>query len=233
MSLVWYAVPTAAKPEYSRPCFDAWRDMGYKVAILFEGEAQHALQADLKLCEPPYRGYGMSVNRLAKAVLEHDPDCQIVVSGGDDVYPCQTKRADKIAAEFIEHFGGTLGVMQPHGDELHHTHDGKGYILDTAAWSPWMGREWCERAFMGRGPMHPGFYHYWSSTNLQDVAVWLGLYWQRADIIQRDDNWKRSARAHLGRPPYLYKAKAMGAADYALYKRLQDEGYPECGLKPL
>jgi hypothetical protein len=233
MSVVWYITPTAAPLPQATVCFAAWRERGYSIAVIAENEDRRALPVDLCIVRPKYFGYSEAVNVLAKTVLERDPECQIVVLGGDDVYPCQAKVPEEIAAEFIEYFDGTLGLMQPHGDKKHHTHDTGKYIQDTAAWSPWCGREWCERAFMGAGPRHPDFFHYWGDTNLLDVAVWLGRYTHRPDIIQRDDNWKRSKRAHLGRPSYLYKAKAKSVEDKALYDRLKAEGYPGCGLLPV
>lgn len=206
--------------------------MGYGTAIIIlDEEERKKLPADLVLLHKNnlYPGFARSVNRIVRWVLDKDPECQIIVTGGDDVYPDRTRFADEIAGEFIEHFKGTLGVMQPHGDEWHHTHDGLGYILDTCAWSPWMGREWCERAYMGRGPLHEGFYHYWNDYNLKQVAEWLGLYWRRPDLIQGDDNWKRN-RKHLGRPKYLYEASARAKADKLLAERLEAEGFPGCGL---
>lgn len=211
--------------------------MGYKTAIIILDDKllskrRSKLPADIVLVQREYPGYNRSVNRIVRWVLDDRRDCQIVVTGGDDVYPDQTKRADEIAEEFIDHFGGTLGIMQPHGDDAHHRQNDGSYALDTAAWSPWMGREWCERAFMGLGPTHEGFYHYYGQTNLLQVAERLGVFWRRPDLIQRDDNWKRSARKHLGRPPYLKKAEEMGPADRALCKRLEAKGYPGCGLLP-
>jgi hypothetical protein len=208
--------------------------MGYGTAIIvLDDEGRRNLPADLVLVQPKYPGFAKSVNRISRWVLDNQPSCQIIVTAGDDVYPDQTKRADEIAGEFIEHFHGTLGVMQPHGDEWHHTHhDGKSYIFDTCAWSPWLGREWCERSYMGRGPLHEEFYHYWNDYNLLQVAEWLGLFWRRPDIIQRDDNWKRDRR-HLGRPKYLQEARARTAADKALAQRLEAEGFPGCGLLPV
>jgi hypothetical protein len=94
-----------------------------------------------------------------------------------------------------------------------------------------MGREWCERAYMGRGPLHDGFYHYWNDYNLKQVAEWLGLYWRRPDLVQGDDNWKRN-RKHLGRPKYLYEAAERRREDAELARRLEIEGFPGCGLLP-
>jgi hypothetical protein len=230
---VCYAFPTACPIPQARACLEAWRDMGYGTAIIvLDQDERPKLPADIVLVQAEYPGFAKSVNRIARWVLHERPECQIIVTAGDDCYPDQTKRANEIAEEFIEHFHGTLGVMQPSGDEWHHTHDGKGYIQDTCAWSPWLGREWCERSYMGRGPLHEGFYHYWNDYNLLKVAEWLGVFWRRADIIQPDYNWKRD-RYHLGRPKYLYEAKKRTGADKALAQRLDAEGYPGCELLPL
>ena len=83
------------------------------------------LRADVTSAPGAYQGYGLAVNTLAKHVLALDPECQIVVTAGDDVFPCQTKRADEIADEFLEHFGGTLGVMQTAGNKAHHRGEGR------------------------------------------------------------------------------------------------------------
>jgi hypothetical protein len=234
LSRVFYAFPTACPIPQARACLEAWKDMGYGTAVIVLDDERKHLPADLVLLHEgnQYPGFAKSVNRIARWVLGNQPSCQIIVTAGDDCYPDQNKRADEIADEFIEHFHGTLGVMQPHGDEWHHNHDGKGYIPDNCAWSPWLGREWCERSYMGKGPLHEGFYHYWNDRNLLQVAKWLGLYWVRPDIIHRDDNWKRDRR-HLGRPAYLYEARRRTAADKALALRLQAEGFPGCGLLPV
>jgi hypothetical protein len=234
MSRVYHAFPTAAPLPQSLACIEAWKAMGYGTAIIVLDEPERRkLPADIVQIHEgnKYPGFAVSTNRIAYLTLKTDPECQIIIAGGDDVYPDQNKRADEIADEFIEHFGGTLGVMQPHGDEWHHTHDRRGYIADNAAWSPWLGREWCQRAYMGRGPLNPDFYHYYNDTNLFQVAQWLGLLWVRPDVVHGDRNWKRE-RKHLGRPVYLREAKRRNAADAALCAQLQTEGFPGCGLLP-
>jgi hypothetical protein len=231
---VWFVLPTACPQRFAQRCFDAWRDQGYKVAIIRDEKDSWPLSADICLRQPEYLGYGLAVNKLAKHVLAVDPSCYVIVVAGDDIYPCTTKRADEIAGEFLEHFRGTLGVMQTHGNEGHHRAKDGSYVPDTVAWSPWLGFSWIKRAYEGAGPIHPGFYHYWSTTNLHDVANRLGLYWYRTDIIQWDDNWKHtdSKRKRLGKPKYIYKAKERVPADHALYLSIKANGYPGCGLLP-
>jgi hypothetical protein len=229
---VWFAIPTAASAELAKHCLKAWRSQGYKIAIIREEKDDWPLPSDLCIRTSNYAGYARSVNTLAANVLALDPDCQVVVTAGDDVYPCMTKRADEIEAEFLDHFGGTLGVMQTQGNDGHHREADGSWTPDHVAWSPWLGREWCKRAYMGAGPFHPGFFHYWGAQNLHDVAIRLGLYWYRTDIIQWDDKWTNpdSSRKHLGRPPYIKKCKAKAPKDHDLYRLLRDQGYPGCGL---
>lgn len=232
---VWFCIPTAAPQAFAQGCLDAWKAQGYATAIMRDVKDDWSLQADVILRQETYLGYGLAVNTLSKHVLAKDPECQIIVTAGDDVYPCQTKCADEICAEFLEYFGGTtMGVMQTAGNKWHHRKKDRRFVPDTVCWSPWLGREWCERAYMGAGPIHPGFYHYWSTTNLWDVAERLGVIWYRTDIIQHDDNFQHrdSKRRHLGRPAYISKAKVKGKADRDLYLRLEAEGYPGCGLLP-
>jgi hypothetical protein len=234
MSRVWFAIPTAARVDLATHCLKAWRNQGYKTAVIRDLKDKWFLPADITLRQKAYQGYALAVNTLAKHILSTDPECEIVVTAGDDVYPCEYKMADEIADEFVAHFGGTLGIMQPRGNESHHRAKDGSYVADSSAWSPWMGREWCERAYMGAGPFHPDFYHYYSGTNLYDVAIRLGYYWQNDDIMQWDDKWKYadSSRRHLGQPEYIWKCKAKAAKDRALYLRLEAEGYPGCGLLP-
>jgi hypothetical protein len=235
MSRVWLTIPTAARQRLAQGCLDAWRDQGYKTAVIRNLKDGWPLRADYCLTQPAYQGYGLAVNALAKHVLAADRECQVIVAAGDDVYPCQTKRADEIADEFLAHFGGTLGVMQPHGNAGHHRGKDGRYVPDNVCWSVWLGREWCERAYMGAGPIHPRFFHYYSTTNLWDVALDLGLLWYRYDIIQWDDNWEHvdSKRRSFGMPPYIMRAKLKGQMDKELYFRLKAEGHPGCGLLPL
>lgn len=231
---VWFAIPTAAPANLAKYCLESWKAQGYKTAIIRDEKDDWPLPSDICLRVPEYIGYPKSVNKLAKHILAIDPDCQIVVTAGDDVFPCRTKSADEIAAEFIEHFGGTLGVMQTQGNDGHHREADGSWSSDFVAWSPWFGREWCQRAYMGAGPFHPGFYHYWGAQNLHDVAIRLGLYWYRTDIIQWDDKWSNpdSTRKHLGRPSYTRKLKRKSREDQAFYQLLKAQGYPGCDLRP-
>src|SRR5258708_96797 len=89
----------------------------------------------------PYPGYAQAVNGLVRGVLEWDPTCNWIVTGGDDVFPDPNHTADEIAEQCRQHFAWqncrvnpegiycpperrnalnrefeTFGVMQPTGD---------------------------------------------------------------------------------------------------------------------
>ena len=219
MARVWYGVPSGRQVEEAQACFDAWRDMGYAVAAT---RKEPDLRVDHMLCLPKYPGLWVGTNELARAVLAADPECEIFVTGGDDVYPDQTQRADEIADEFIAHFGGTLGVMQPTGDRL-------PWSPLHCCWAPWLGREWCRRAFLGRGPAEPSFWHYYGDYYLRLAAERLGLLWVRPDLTQEHRKWRKVTRR---RPEHLVRSKQMWQTDKDLCHVLVSSGFIGADLLP-
>jgi hypothetical protein len=213
----YHAIASARPVAQAQECFSAWRDMGYGVASIRD---RHDLDLDFLLILPEWHGLWQATNTLSAHVLEQDPECQVIVAAGDDVWPDQTKRADEIADEFVEHFHGTLGVMQPVGVVL------KGH--SRICWSPWLGREWCRRAFCGVGPTEPRFFHYFGDAYLQLVAERLGLLWEwRGLSHDHKMNWKK---LQIERPPHLYKAKDMWLTDRNLFNWLIAAGFPDAEL---
>ena len=85
----------------------------------------------------------------------------------------------------------TFGVMQPTGDRWGDNEssraafgENRGAEIDRIAGSPWMGREWCERAYLGNGPMPDFYHHLYIDEELQEVATRLGVFWQCRDLTQ-------------------------------------------------
>ena len=190
---VWFAIPSCRSATEAEPLLAKWRELGYKIALLRQGEP---LDADLTILTDHYRGWAPSINVLVRAILVIDPDAQWIVSGGDDTEPDPNLTAEEIGWECAAYFEGTalacrpesgFGVMQPTGDlELW-----PGSAIDKFAGSPWMGREFCERMYGGSGPLFDGYHHMFADEELQEVATKLGVFWQRPDLTHKHMHWGR------------------------------------------
>jgi biotin operon repressor len=180
VSAVWLTIPSIRPNGGTIPL---WRERGYRVAVLRQGER---IEADLCIPTDHYLGWAKSINTLVSVILGYDPDAQWICAGGDDTLP-DDHAPDEIARECTEHFGGTFGVMQPTGDlKLW-----PGSAIDKFAGSPWMGREFCDRMYGGTGPLWGGYYHMHADEELQNVATKLGVFWQRPDLIHKHMHWGR------------------------------------------
>jgi hypothetical protein len=203
---VWFCIPSAKPAAEAQACVHAWRAMGYKVALYRDAAniSEPTIDADLVI-NREYEGYARAVNMLAQIVLASDARCDWIVTGGDDTIPDQTKLADVIALECTQHFAGTFGVMQPTGDRwgadpAQPNFVGSAYI-DRVAGSPWLGRDWCETANNGAGPLHPDFYHMFVDEFLIESARKQRSFWQRPDLTHFHDHWAR--RAGNAMPGYI------------------------------
>lgn len=206
----------------ARLCFQQWRDRGYQVAVLAEDlGALHQLDVDLVVQNEVYPGYAASINRLTKAVLAADPECQVVVAMADDIFPDTMRHPEDIATLFVEHFGGTLGVMQPIADPW--SIDGIAPQATKVAGSPWLGRDWCRRAFGGRGPLPDCYHHMFCDQHLQEVAIKLGLFWQNPDVAQIHQHWMRLGNSM---PEHIMHAHEAWNADEAMFLKMRQEGFP-------
>ena len=223
---VWVAFPSAAPLGQAALCVRMWQTQGYKVAIAAEDGRTCA--ADWVWRQATYSGYASAVNLLAKTIMANDGACDWIVAAGDDMFPDPRLRADEIAAQCTEHFNGTLGVMQPWGDS---------WALPTSeipqarrvAGSPWLGREWCERANMGRGPLWPEFYHCWADNFLAETAEAMGLLWWREDLSHRHEHYLRHGRPA---PEHARHAYDRFDDDQELFVRLKASGFPGSELLP-
>ena len=220
---VYFAIPSCRPAAEAEPVLAKWRAAGYRVAVLRQGEL---VNADVTIPTDRYLGWAASINILARFILEHDAGAQFIVSGGDDTEPDARASAKAIAAECQNHFDGTFGVMQPIGDlELW-----PGSAIDKFAGSPWMGREFCQRMYQGHGPMFEGYHHNWADEELQEVAIKLGVFWQRPDVTHRHNHWMRTG-SERPQPP-SWSAIAQDYQDYhALFRSRKARGFP--GHDPL
>ncbi len=196
---VWFAIPSI-RPNGGT--IQIWRDHGYKVAVLRQGDP---IDCEIQIPTGEYLGWAPSVNILARRIIKHDPSAEWIVTGGDDYEPDMEHSPEEIAAECYNWFAkdaftpcSTFGVMQPTGDRWGDTPaaraqygENRGAYIDRIAGSPWMGREWCKRAYQGNGPMFGGYKHMYADEELKEVAEKLGVYWARRDIGQLHKHWGR------------------------------------------
>lgn len=180
---VWFAIPSASV-ERCRDVLPKWREMGYKTAVL-QNRERGEIPADVTVWSDHYPGWPGSINILARDVVPRS--APIIVSGGDDMLPDPNVPARDIAAQFLERFPDTFGVMQPHGDDF----------LETAQFcgSPWLGRAWCDRMYGGTGPMFQGYVHHGADDELFWVARCMGALWSRPDLSQYHDHFLREGEA--------------------------------------
>lgn len=183
---VWFCIPSKRPRAEAQACIDRWRSMGYLVAIRRD-IGDEIVDCDI-LQYGTYEGYAKAVNGLIADVMKFDTDAQWFVTGGDDTDPDPNKQAGEIAEECGINFmqpefdgadayeKGTFGVMQPTGDRY------AGGSIDRIAGSPWIGREFCERAYGGNGPYWPEYRHMFVDEEIRDVAVMLGVYRMRRDL---------------------------------------------------
>lgn len=233
---VWLCIPSARPVAEVNACMDKWRDMGYKIALWRDSRDGGLPEFDAMIVDK-YQGYARAVNELSKLVLE-DPTCDWIVCAGDDTAPDPTKRANEIAAECTEYFARkyrtaerachrpeTFGVMQPTGDPWS---DHQGRIIERIAGSPWLGREWCRRAYGGHGPLWPEYTHCFADEELQLVAQKFGVFWQRPDLTHMHSNWARERGMAEDMPAFLAEANSpQHWAKYsALFNQRKAAGFP-------
>lgn len=214
---VWFAIPSA-NPDNCRARLPVWRDMGYRIAVL-QNWRRAEIPADIVVWSDSYPGWPGSVNLLCREIVPKS--APIIVTGGDDMLPDPTMTAQEIAAQFLERFPDTFGVMQPTGD---------GYMsCDGYCGSPWLGRAWIERAYRGGGPMWAEYTHNWADKELRWVAKGLRALWMRPDLTHRHEHFSRAGEE---RPDYWSAAVApKDRADVELFLSRKWTRFP--GHEPL
>jgi hypothetical protein len=237
---VWLVCPSARPVEHVAKWAAAWRERGYEVAILRnDGQSVGCTMGMLSFQVSQYRGYAVAVNylidELIEPLFEADPGAEWFIAAGDDIFPDPDHTAGEIAKELDEHFGGTYGVCQPTGDRYgeerrspHPLIKQQAYI-DRVAGSAWIGREFCQRAYNGKGPLWHEYFHNGVDEELQELAIKLGVFWQRPDLIHRHDHWARERGTPM--PDFLIKANA-GWDDYKkLFAARKAAGFPDYEVK--
>jgi hypothetical protein len=213
---VWFVLPTASAANCAKT-LPAWRERGYRVAAL-QDRSRFACDADVVVHAEAYPGWPGTVNRLFREVVP--ASCPVIVSGGDDMYPDPDRRAHELAEQFLDHFGGTFGVMQPHGDAFEET--------DQFCGSPWLGRSWMESMYGGSGGMCAAYTHHFADDELYWVARGMGALWSRRDVTQYHDHFRRRGEPA---PEYWNRSvQASDARDTLMFIQRSRHGFP--GYEP-
>jgi hypothetical protein len=254
---VWLCIPSARPPEEAEKVLKLWRERGYKIALWRDGNAsliewsEH--NVDLCVTMRTYPGYGRAVDMLVQYVIENREDAEWFIAAGDDTEPDPNHSAEEIARECSDHFYSlnarnrdqiteqwdTFGVMQPTGDRWHEGVGGfSNAPIDRVAGSAWYGREYCRRMYQGNGPLFSGYKHMYVDEEAQEVALRMGVFWQRRDLIQRHNHWGRGENdKSLVRdpvlPPHLLKWNTKEHWDESkkLFLERRAAGFP--GHEPL
>ena len=237
-----------------------WRDDQYAPQNEAYAIDCHAIPTelccDIMIVSPKYPGYAVAVNTLIAHVMEKDPNMQFCVASGDDTFPEPSKHADEIAFECTQHAfklhgkqcGGcqidsnliaTFLVMQPTGDRWQDTPQSRamfgehrGALIDRVAGSPFIGREFARRMYGGKGPYWPGYTHQFVDQELQEVAIKMGVFWQRRDLTHYHAHALRTEGIEIGPrkplPAFLIEAnsKAHWEKYSALFKEREVAGFP-------
>jgi len=211
---VWYAIPSASMIR-AGACLHKWRRRGFRTAVMIDPGTvvDHTNLADRVICVDPYPGYWQASVMLCRDVLD---TADIVVCGGDDIYPDPDANPQRIAAEFYERFPDGFGVMQPTGDDLDGT--------DRICGSPWFGKAWIEEAYDRNGPFWPGYEAFFGDEDLFNVAKMLGVLWQRPDLTQFHDHWIRPGGPK--KTDYQIRNDRFWEYDQKLFNERKAAGFP-------
>ena len=211
---IWYAIPSINE-ERCNKSFDKWKEMGYKTcALLDRGVQWQPKHADMILYTPGvYEGYYRSFIHMAKTIGR---DADIIITGGDDIFPEPNKSAQEIGRECLARYPDGLFIMQPTGDAM------PG--VDRICASPWFGKGWLERGYQGKFPVWHEYIAFFGDQELKEVSERLNVLWQRSDLCQYHDHWTR-----VGGPQktdYQTRNDAHWKHDENIYKKRKMSRFP-------
>lgn len=181
MNEVWLALPSA-NIGMAQKTFPEWKRRGYKIAIICPDNLykQYIPLVDIIIKESEnngYNGWPKSVNIISKKLLDMD----IIIAAGDDMYPDRNHDAKELREQFVKHFDGTFGVMQPTGDKF-------GSLAcpecEQICGSAWLGKDFRNKINKGNGPMWEEYWHMYADTELHQVAKKYNCLWIREDLNQ-------------------------------------------------
>jgi hypothetical protein len=211
---IWYAIPTA-NIKRAEQCFRAWKEKGFRTAAFIDTGASIPKYVDLCISDS-YPGYFAAANHLVSKIDSVDCFADIIVTGGDDVFPDPNFTAVDLGKQFYDHFPDGFGVMQPIGDSMPGT--------EKICGSPWFGRGWLDRAYEGNGPFFSGYLSFFGDEELKLVADSLGALWQRKDVTQFHNHWTRSGGPRMEQ--YQIDNQKNWQRDESLFLEREDAEWP-------
>lgn len=215
---VWLALPSA-NIQMAKKTFPVWKSKGYKIASVVPDKLlqQYSGLADIIVTESSvggYQGWPKAVNYLSGLLTDYE----IIIAAGDDMYPDKDYEAHQLRLQFVRHFGGTFGVMQPYGDKFGSM---ACETCEQICGSAWLGKEFREKINQGKGPMWEQYWHMWADTELYQVATKYNCLWIRGDLNQYHEHRLRGS--HNFRP--TIPSGNMKVAQ-KIYEERKKEGFP-------
>ena len=215
---VWLGMPSA-NIEMARKTFPVWRHFEYNIAVICPDKLKSDYQplVDLLITESEiggYQGWPKSVNLISNKLKNVD----IVIAAGDDMYPDKHFTAYDLRRQFLDHFKGTFGVMQPYGDKF-------GSMAcpecEQICGSAWLGRDFRNKINRGKGPMWEEYWHMYADTELYQVAKKHNCLWIRDDLVQYHQHRLRGEHHFIPTIPAGNTAKAK-----EIYDRRKSQNFP-------
>ena len=205
---VWLGMPSA-NIDMAKKTLPVWKQLGYNIAILCPTflEKEYKSLADIVISESEtdgYQGWPKSVNIISNKLNNVD----IIVAAGDDMYPDKNQTALILREQFLDHFKGTFGVMQPYGDKF-------GSMAcpecEQICGSAWLGRDFRNKINKGKGPMWEEYFHMYADTELYQVAKKHNCLWIRDDLTQYHEHRLRGTHNFKPTIPFenIHKAKLI------------------------
>lgn len=209
----WLFMPVV-NPEMCARHIGAWKDAGYKIALLQDRVHFDVPEADVILRPwKEYIGYAASVNFMVNAVNPHA--CGLYVYAGEDMRPDEKHTLGEIRDMFFDKFDDGFGVMQPTGDDLDGT--------DRICGSPFVGAPFARQWNHGLGTFWPGYNHYFADEELFNTAGSHGLLWQNPELTHYHDHWTRPGNE---KPAHHSPLHERWDHDKALFHFRKKKGFP-------
>jgi hypothetical protein len=216
-------IPTALKGHVSEQ-LRKWVNKGYRIALFVDPGPVDLEEIPVGLLiMANYPGVWRAWNALAKAVMACGAD--VCVLAGDDMDPDPKLDAQDIAERYFSHFERGQGVYQPTGDNQGELIGGK-WNSQRICGSPWVGREWCERAYLGKGPVDGRFWAFYADELMKEVAEQHDLLVQDDEVQQWHRHWSWPKNG-LPKQPYHDRNQKEWFKDKEIFLASKAAGFPE------